>query len=149
MNQSARNALIAAVTALLVAGATVWVIEKGKRTEDEQDAKGARQELEAAADQIAQASVAGAAGAHDPIYVKSMTAIVTAGGEPNTAQDGPVKADLCLLTSVGSYGGATKGCTLTRGNEGWKLVANARRTTSACQATCFDFRPGPNGPPSP
>lgn len=156
MNPNAKSTLIAGavsiITALIAAGATVWATERGKTTDREQEEKAATAELtsraNAAADQTERASEAGAAGAHDPVYVRSMTATVTAEGSPKSNTEGPVKADLCVLTSVGSYGGATKGCTLKLGNDGWTLVASARKATSTCQATCFDLRPGPNGPPS-
>lgn len=154
MSQGTRSTLIAAVvasivTALITAGATVWAIQSGKRAEIEEEKKEAIQELAsnlaAAADQIAKAS--GAAAAHDPIFVKTLTATFSSEGSPGSSEDGPVKADLCLLTSVGSYGGARKGCTLTQGSNGWTLAASARNATSACQATCFNFRPNP-GPPT-
>lgn len=153
MNQNVRISLIGAVagilSALIAAGATVWATHTVNRKEGIQVEKESTSNLEASADQTAQSSKAAATGGHEIVYVKSMTATVTSEHGPRTAPspEAPAKADLCVLTSVGSYGGATKGCTLTRGNDGWMLVANARNSTSTCQATCFDLRP--NGPPSP
>lgn len=151
MNQNAKNTLIAGVvsiiTALIAAGATVWATERGKTADLKQEEKAATEELASNANAAAnQTERASEAAAHDPIFVTTLT--VTAEDGTKSDPKGPVKADLCVLTSVGSYGGATKGCTLTRGDGGWRLVANARRATSTCQATCFDFRPGPNGPPT-
>jgi hypothetical protein len=54
-------------------------------------------------------------------------------------QDGPLAAAFCVMTSVGSYGGATKGCNLSQRDEGWILVANGRKASSVCAAECFNF----------
>lgn len=56
----------------------------------------------------------------------------------------PVKQDICVLTSVASYGGTTKECTLTKKPEGWVLTARGRKSTSICEATCFYLRPQEN-----
>ena len=58
-----------------------------------------------------------------------------------SAQDpttGGVKADVCVLTTVSSYGGASKTCSLSHKDEGWVLTATARKATATCGAVCFD-----------
>lgn len=157
MTNNVRIALISGVTsiitALIAAGATVWANEKGRADEHRKEAEIAEKtltsDLNAAAARTAESSEEAAVGAHEVSHLEPMTATVTSDDRPRTNQAGPVKADICVLTNVGSYGGATKGCTLTREENGWVLVANARKSTSTCQATCFDLRPRPNGPPAP
>jgi hypothetical protein len=150
MNQNVRIALIGAVagiiTALITAGTTVWANENRNEDENRQQA-----EIDAASTATAQTAElpeVAMASTHEVGYVGPLAATVTSDDGVRTDQDGPVKADICVLTGVASYGGATKGCTLTKEDSGWVLVANARKATSRCLATCFDLRPRPNGTPS-
>lgn len=126
------SAVTSVITALIAAGATVWATEQKRQSTDEERAQQAEQVLATPSD--AEEPSLGS-----PTVLRTMSATVTYDDDPRTDREGPVKADLCVLTSVGSYGGATKGCTLQHEAEGWVLVANGRKATANCQATCFDF----------
>jgi hypothetical protein len=130
------SAVTSVITALIAAGVTLWVTDAQRQNREEQRAQQAETVL-ATPSEAEEPSVGG------PSVLRTMSATVSYDDDARTDREGPVKADLCVLTSVGSYGGATKGCTLQYDAEGWVLVANGRKATSNCQATCFDFPRSP------
>lgn len=49
--------------------------------------------------------------------------------------------DICILSTISSYGGATKLCSLSKTETGWLLTASQRKATVNCTATCFNLQP--------
>ena len=139
------TAVTSIVTAFITAGTTIWLASKSEaaaiQVQSKEQEKALTEPLKGVPALIVNPEPVKddvAVGSRE-IVIRPMTATASFADRAVTDREGPVKADICVLTSVGSYGGATKGCTLTKTNDGWVLVANGRNSTSACQAMCFDF----------
>jgi len=48
--------------------------------------------------------------------------------------------DLCILSTISSDGGATKGCSLSKTDTGWLLTASQKKASVNCSATCFNLQ---------
>lgn len=144
MSDAVKIALISAIcsviTALITALVTVSVqwraAEKQEQVEHKAEAKEASKEF----------SALPKAGAGDTgkIIFRPLSARVeyNEDGKSRTDKDpseGSIEADICLLTTVSSYGGASKSCSLTQTERRWSLVSTGRKATSTCQAICFDL----------
>lgn len=82
-----------------------------------------------------------------PTILRTMNTRATSdatNGDKVTDSEGPIAADICMLTRVSIYGKTTKGCALTQAQEGWTLVASARKSTTECQAVCFNLNLAPH-----
>lgn len=130
------------LAAIIAAAASIWLGSRREAAQAPQAEVALTESLEpsdpAGSGLSSQATATGGLGL---VFVGSIAATVKYDSEADTDRRDPMKADLCVLTSVGSYGGATKGCTLTKTDKGWVLVSNGRKATSTCQAMCFNLGP--------
>lgn len=66
--------------------------------------------------------------------------------EAVTRNSAPVSGkDVCMLNQIGSYGGATKSCSLKLEGSGWVVTASARKSSASCTALCFNLFHGKGG----
>ncbi len=131
------SGVVSIITALITASVQWQAAEKQEKVEVQKEADQAENEV------LPAAKAKGA-------VLETLSAGVSYNkdGKPKTNRDpekGWVKADICVLTTVSSYGGASKACTLAQNEEGWALTATGRKATSTCRAICFDLPPEPSG----
>ena len=143
MNDAVKIALISAVcsviTALITASVQWKAAESQERTETKVEAKQADETL-------AELPAAGP-GTVNGMSLRTLSAKVDYKNDGKTRSnkdpsDGFLSADICVLTSVSTYGGASKSCNLSRTDDGWSLVATGRKATVSCKAVCFDLSDG-------
>ena len=134
-SDAVKIALISGLVSILPALITVSVQWKAGAAEEK-----ARIEAEAAeAAKDREALPKAVEGVFDKIKFKTLSASVPYNGDGTSRTDkepgkGYLEADVCVLTKVSSYGGASKTCSLTRSEEGWVLIATARKATASCEA---------------
>lgn len=138
MNDAVKIALISAVcsiiTALITASVQWKVVEDKKVEEIQEDTKDQPQK--------ALPPISATTPGEAPIRALFAQVKYNDNGKTDSSRDpssGFVHADICVLTMVSSYGGASKTCNLAREEGGWSLTATARKATATCRAACFDI----------
>jgi len=128
--------LVPVITALITAFVTIWGIERGRAA-----AAPSPQELDVPPQQVVDATLP------SPPETRALLTrlgVITAKldygeGRSSASTRAPEDADICLLTTVSSYGGASKSCSLKVEDNRWILVASGRKASVNCEATCLSF----------
>lgn len=137
VSDSVKVALISSLTSVLVALITVIGAAMLKDAKEREDIP--KEAKDILPDPVTFAPLASPESAESIVKLETFVVSVDFNDSAKTTSTPEIDRDICVLTAVASYGGATKGCSLVKSAGGWVLKANGRKATSTCEATCFDL----------